>query len=189
MRGKIKVSFGVRLNLANRITNFNIMSHSPASEKHLKRVPSQAHINLFRVGYLEDRRLFAPFIAGFTDGDGFLRDSTSAREIVLASTSHKLLIQIQAMLADSGIHARLSALSIKYRADGTSKLPSYTLTLTGEQASHFGRLVCDHLKIAKKRAIAIRLKSWQERVLNTAAQCIPSKSIFAELSRHHIGGG
>src|SRR5262249_11027528 len=37
---------------------------------------------------LADRGLFAPFIAGFVDGDGFLRASDSRRDAVLATTSH-----------------------------------------------------------------------------------------------------
>ena len=141
---------------------------------------------------LADRRLFAPFLAGFTDGDGFIRDSSrsrSKREAVLVSTSERLLIQIQAMLADSGIHGCLAREDFSARDYGENDLPRYQLWLTGENAARFGGLVYPQLKIARKRDSALRLMEWLGRTLNTSSECIPGQKIFETLSRHHLGGG
>ena len=45
---------------------------------------------------------WAPFLAGFFDGDGYVRKRF--REIVFVSTSEVLVRQIYAMLADLGLH-------------------------------------------------------------------------------------
>jgi DNA gyrase A subunit len=138
---------------------------------------------------LADRRLFASFIAGFTDGDGYIRESSTAREVVLASTSKTLLAQLQIMLADSGIHSNLAVNLLTERPDGANRQQPYALSFTGENASAFCRLVRDYLKIPKKQAAAEKLIQWQGRVLNTETECIPSEAIFGELSKKHLGGG
>ncbi|GAB3875926.1 hypothetical protein GCM10029964_021450 [Kibdelosporangium lantanae] len=48
-----------------------------------------------------DRRAWIPFLAGFFDGDGYVRESD--REIVFVSVSETLLRQVYSMLADAGI--------------------------------------------------------------------------------------
>ncbi len=141
---------------------------------------------------LADRRLFAPFLAGFTDGAGFIRDSgrpDSKREAVLVSTSERLLIQIQAMLADSGLHGYLACEDFSTRDYGENCLPRYQLWLTGENAARFGGLVYPQLKIARKRDSALRLVEYLGRTLNTSSECIPGQKIFETLSQHHLGGG
>ncbi|MDQ3257135.1 MAG: hypothetical protein M3R15_25135, partial [Acidobacteriota bacterium] len=138
---------------------------------------------------LSDRRLFAPFVAGFTDGDGCIRKSRPSREVVLASTSKTLLIQLHAMLADSGIHGCLNSIPVTERHDGVNRLPSFVLSLTGSNASEFCRFAGEYLKIPGKQQLAAQNAVWQRRALNTATECIPSSSVFAELSRAHLGGG
>ncbi|WP_020665971.1 DNA topoisomerase (ATP-hydrolyzing) [Amycolatopsis nigrescens] len=64
---------------------------TPLSDK--KSVPS---------GVLADRSAWLPFLAGFFDGDGYVRQKN--REIVLVSTSSLLIRQLYAMLADLGLH-------------------------------------------------------------------------------------
>src|SRR5262249_10098386 len=138
---------------------------------------------------LADRRLFAPFIAGFTDGDGYIRKSVSRREAVLVSTSKALLTQIQSMLADNGIHGTLKQNAAQNRNDGINRLPCFVLSFTGEQSSMFCRFVYDYLKVSSKRQTAAQIAVWPKRVLNTSADCLPSRLIFEELSRCHLGGG
>ena len=135
---------------------------------------------------LNDRRLFAPFLAGFTDGDGHIRANPLKREVVLASTSSQLLIQIQAMLADTGIHAYYWC-----NQNRTEKnwLPFYSLTMTGNDASRFGVLVRNDLKVSKKRYHALNLAEGGGRLANTVSECIPGEVIFTELSKYHLGGG
>jgi len=141
---------------------------------------------------LADRGFFAPFLAGFTDGDGYISDigeRASKREVVLVSTSEQLLIQIQAMLADSGIHACLTDEDFSTRAYGEGHLTRYHLWITGDHASRFGDLIYPHLKISRKRNSALQLVEWAGRVLNTTSECIPGRKIFEALSEHHLGGG
>ncbi|GEM_PF-74 len=138
---------------------------------------------------LSDRRLFAPFLAGFTDGDGHLRVTESKREAVLTSTSAALFQQIQAMLADSGIYACLTCEDFSQRDYGEHCLARYNLWITGENAGYFSQLLHPYLKISKKRAAALEMLEWHGRALNTVTECIPGQVIFAELSRHHLGGG
>lgn len=138
---------------------------------------------------LNDRRLFAPFVAGFTDGDGYIRNSRTSREVTLVSTSKTLLIQLQAILADSGIHGCLINVSTTEHHDGINRLPSFALSFTGSNASEFCRFVGEYLKVPGKQQLAAQNAVWQSRALNTATECIPSRPVFAELSRAHLGGG
>jgi DNA gyrase subunit A len=138
---------------------------------------------------LADRRLFAPFIAGFIDGDGFLRSDKGKREIVLSTTSEKLISQLQTMIADCGIHGVIVKEDFANRNYGDNWLPRFTLTLTGANASRLGEWIKPHLKIARKRETALNLSDWKNRVLNLDTESIPGGKIWAELSQKHIGGG
>ncbi len=138
---------------------------------------------------LADRRLFAPFLAGFMDGDGSLRLGGSKREAVLASTSSLLLTQIQALLADCGIHARYTREDFSTRDYGHNYLPRYTLCLTGENASRFCDLIGEHLQTPRKRDAAAGMSDWSGRSLNTETECVPGEAVFAELSKYHLGAG
>lgn len=136
-----------------------------------------------------DRRLFAPFIAGFVDGDGFIRAEDSRRDAMLVSTSKSLLATIQIMLSDSGIHSNLSLTETHNRLQRENYLPCYTLSINGVNASRFGSLLAPYLKIATKRDTAVRLSLWSRRALNTSNESVPCEAIFSELSRHHLGAG
>lgn len=138
---------------------------------------------------LADRRLFAPFVAGFTDGDGCIRKSRTSREVILSSTSKTLLVQLQVMLADSGIHGCLTNKITAPRNDGVNRLPSFALSFTGKNSSLYCRFVGEYLKIPAKHQLARCVADWQGRALNTMTECIPGKPIFDELSRAHLGGG
>ena len=110
---------------------------------------------------LENRGFFAPFIAGFIDGDGFLRNVNGKREAVLVTTSNQLAVQLQTMLADCGIHGCL--ITEERQNDW---LICYTLTFTGEHASRLSRFISPFLQIKRKQEIAISLTNWQNRALN-----------------------
>ncbi|MBA2732455.1 MAG: DNA gyrase subunit A, partial [Acidobacteria bacterium] len=138
---------------------------------------------------LADRRLYAPFLAGFTDGDGHFRAHGKQREAVLVSTSEKLIAQIQAMLADGGIHATHIREDFLTRAYGAKFLPRHMLTLTGANAAGFARLIAPHLQIARKQTDANVIAGTRRRVLNTTTECVPGAPVFSELSAHHLGGG
>jgi DNA gyrase subunit A len=133
---------------------------------------------------LADRRLFAPFIAGFVDGDGFLRATDSRREAVLATTSKQLASELQTMLADCGIHGVIVA---EARTENWRTL--FNLILTGENASRLAHLISPYLQIARKKEAAVSLSNWRSRALNLETECVPSAAIWDELSKHHIGAG
>jgi len=138
---------------------------------------------------LADRRLFPAFLAGFTDGDGHIRFAEGRREVLLASTSEKLLTQIQAMLADSGIHGHLSREDFAGRDYGQKWLPRFTLCLTGGNASRFCALVADQTRVSRKRERALRFAAWTRQTGNTETECVPGRVIFEEFARHHLGSG
>ena len=138
---------------------------------------------------LADRRLYAPFLAGYVDGDGHLRARGKQREAALVSTSGKLITQIQAMLADGGVHATRAHEDFSTRDYGANALPRHTLTLTGDNAARFARLVAPHLQITRKRTDAGLIAGTQRRVPNTTTECVPGAPVFAQLSAHHLGGG
>lgn len=133
---------------------------------------------------LEDRGLFAPFIAGFVDGGGFLRAADSRREIVLATTSKQLSVELQTMLADCGIHG-----VIVPERRAASRLESFNLTLTGENASRLANLIAPFLKIERKKESAFELSNWKQRSLNLETECVPGAAIWEEFSKAHIGAG
>ncbi len=134
---------------------------------------------------LEDRRFFAPFIAGFMDGDGYFRYEKGKREAVLCSTSEKLIKQLQIMLTDCGIHGIVFC-----ETEGKKRvLPIYIFNLTGENASRLALLTKSHLKISRKQNSANKLADWTRRTLNLETESIPSEKIWKELSEAQIGGG
>ena len=138
---------------------------------------------------LADRRLFAPFLAGFVDGDGFMRVGDGKREIVLATTSGKLVSQIQTMLADCGIHGVVVGEDFVGKNYGENFKARFTLTLTGENASRLANLLAPHLKIARKQETAVTISNWMRRVINLETECVPGAAIWQEFSKNHLGSG
>lgn len=136
---------------------------------------------------LENRDYYAPFLAGFIDGDGFIRKEN--REVIFTSTSGQLLTEMQAMLADSGIHCYISNEDFSDKTYGDGCLTRYNLSVTGENATRFCALIKDYLKIPYKKIRAIDVADWGGRNLHTFPEFIPSQAIFTELSKHHLGGG
>lgn len=134
---------------------------------------------------LNDRQLFAPFLAGYTDGDGHFRCKDSKREVSLDSNSKLLLIQVQTMLADSGIHCTLTEID-RHEIDRNNV---YNLCISGEQASLFCSMVMPFLKIENKKHDAIAIFQWHKRTLNCTYETFPNHKIFKELSEKHLGGG
>jgi DNA gyrase subunit A len=134
---------------------------------------------------LKDRRLFAPFVAGFFDGNGFLRTASSKRDaVVLATTSKRLSAELQTMLADCGIHG-----VIVKEERRENWLTSFELILTGENALRLASLISPFLKIARKKQSAISLSNWQSRTLILETETIPSAPIWNEFFKHRIGSG
>ncbi len=82
------------------------------------------------------------------------------------------------MLADGGIHARLTCEDFSTRAYGENAQPRYNLWLTGDNAARFCQLVAGHLTIDYKRDAAMFIIERSRRVLNTTTDICraPAKS-------------
>lgn len=97
---------------------------------------------------LEDRTLFAPFLAGFMDGDGYVRCAGSSREFVLTTTSDHLGNQIGVMLMDCGIHS--SKLRINMDERPANSPPMFQILVSGRSATLLAAGVSDHLLVPHK---------------------------------------
>ena len=138
---------------------------------------------------LADRRLYAAFLAGFVDGDGYISKNAKRREVFLTSASEILLRQIQTMLADSGIHSALTCEDYTTRGYGDNFLPRFNLRLSGENAARLCFWIKNDLKVKRKISNAFQIAKDETRKLNTEIECLPSAAIFSELSKAHLGGG
>ena len=136
---------------------------------------------------MSDRRYFAPFVAGFFDGDGFVRNSGHKKEIVLSTTSEKLVKQLSAILADFGVHA--SRMDFDANRCSLAKLPFCHLVMTGSNAKKFAGFVKDYVSIPKKRDRLTLVLDADARELNVSSEIFPSRVIWEELSQNHLGGG
>lgn len=93
---------------------------------------------------LADRGAWLPFLAGFFDGDGYVRKTR--REIVLVSTSRRLLGQLYAILADLGMTGH-------YWTSGRSSghKPLFGLAFSGEDARALAAAMLPFVKIGLKQ--------------------------------------
>ncbi|HVV20657.1 MAG TPA: DNA gyrase subunit A, partial [Pseudonocardiaceae bacterium] len=132
---------------------------------------------------LGDRSAWLPFLAGFFDGDGYVRKKN--REIVLVSTSSTLIRQIYSMLADMGIHGHHW---VRGAFDRTAEL--FGLSLAGRDAATLGTALLRWSKIDYKRDGLARLTGidyqYGGKQGNDRLPCAP---VMAEFSDAHIGGG
>ncbi|NKE55628.1 DNA topoisomerase 4 subunit A [Lentzea sp. PSKA42] len=132
---------------------------------------------------LADRSAWAPFIAGFFDGDGYVRKQN--REIVLVSTSPRLIGQLHGMLADSGIHGHHWS-----RVSKTGHKTLLGLSISGRDAATLALALLPWTKIGYKQdglrqvlSIGYRYGGKQG---NDRLPCAP---VMAEFSAAHQGGG
>ncbi|MEV6606758.1 DNA topoisomerase (ATP-hydrolyzing) [Kutzneria sp. NPDC051319] len=93
---------------------------------------------------LADRSLWASFLAGLYDGDGYVRKRN--REIVYVSTSEGLVRQVYSMLADMGIHGHHWS-----QPKPTGHPTLFGLSVSGSDAAVFARFLLRWSKIGCKR--------------------------------------
>ncbi|QRP44898.1 DNA topoisomerase (ATP-hydrolyzing) [Amycolatopsis sp. FDAARGOS 1241] len=132
---------------------------------------------------LADRSVWAPYLAGIFDGDGYVRKNH--REIVYVSTSEELVRQVYAMLADLGIHGHHWT---NTKAEGHKTLLG--LSVSGSDAAALARILMPWTKIGYKKSALENLaeiaygyggKQGNDR--------LPNKGVMAEFSAAHLGGG
>lgn len=130
-----------------------------------------------------DRSAWAPFLAGFFDGDGYIRKRF--REIVFVSTSEVLVRQIYAMLADLGLHGHHWTSG---RRSGNR--PLLGLSVTGRDASDLARLLLPWVRIGYKhdglQRVAETDYQYSGKQGNDRLPCGP---VMAEFTAAHQGGG
>lgn len=136
---------------------------------------------------LEDRRLFAPFLAGFFDGDGHVRKRENGREIILTSTSPGLIQQLLSMLADSGVHGKIMELAGDSRQEHW--LPCQSVYVGGHHASRLAQALLPFTAIDYKREELARIADFAGRDLGVSTDRFPAAAVWQELSKHHLGSG
>lgn len=132
---------------------------------------------------LSHRSNWVPFLAGFFDGDGYVRRKN--REIVLVSTSELLIRQIYSMLADMGIHGH----HWSREGAGQSK-PLLGLSISGQEAATLATALLRWSKIGHKRAGLRRLAEISHEYGGEQGyDRLPCREIMAAFSDAHVGGG
>ncbi|GAA2828380.1 DNA topoisomerase (ATP-hydrolyzing) [Crossiella cryophila] len=132
---------------------------------------------------LGDRSAWLPFLAGFFDGDGYVRKRN--REIVLVSTSEQLLRQMYSMLADLGMHGHWWS-----RASKTGHKTLHGLSLAGQDAAQLAKALLPWSTIGYKqdglRQLAGLDYAYGGKQGNDRLPCGP---VIAEFTAAHQGGG
>lgn len=123
---------------------------------------------------LRDRSAWIPFLAGFFDGDGYVRKKN--REIVFVSVSQLLLRQVYSMLADLGVHGHHWS-----RPSGTDRRELFGLSVSGQDAAGLASALLRWAKIGYKRD-----GLWN--VVDIAYGYGEKHAVMAEFSAAHLGG-
>ena len=135
------------------------------------------------VSVLGNRSAWIPFLAGFFDGDGYIRKRN--REIVYVSTSETLLRQVYSMLADAGIHGHYWR-----QADNHRKKPLNGLSVSGRDATILAAALLRWSKIDYKRDDLRRVAEIEYSYGGKQGHDrLPCRGVMAEFSRAHVGGG
>lgn len=142
---------------------------------------------------LEDRTLHAPFLAGFMDGDGFVRGQgrqggAPQREIVFSTISDKLSEQIGAMLSDHGVASTRMCLKGSGRIE-KGWAPLFQVLVGGSMALRLAAALLPYLQIPAKKSRAEDMVAAQGRSWDGATRCFPARAVWGELSRFHLGSG
>lgn len=133
---------------------------------------------------LEDKSVWAPFLAGYFDGDGYVRKDR--REIVFATTSKNLGRQIYSMLARLGVSAHwwVRDKEKQHHHD------LYGISVSATSAQRLAKILTPWVQIPYKSAGLQRvsdLVSAENNMENTLS--LPGKAVFKELSEKHLGAG
>lgn len=131
---------------------------------------------------LQNKSLFAAFIAGYWDGDGFIRKD-GRKEIVFTSVSNVLLSQIQSMMSYMGVFSRISKMG-----DRENRQDCYQLSVHSHDACMLCHLVSPYLTIPKNKVNAVHLSAFEgEHRRNN--ELIDASSIWSLFTSRHIGAG
>ncbi|HEX5204905.1 MAG TPA: DNA gyrase subunit A, partial [Actinoplanes sp.] len=132
---------------------------------------------------MADRSAWLPFLAGFFDGDGYVRKSR--REIVLVSTSERLIRQLYSMLIDLGIvgHHWTGA-----RESGHKTL--FGLSMSGNDAQGLAAAMLPFVQIGYKQdGLRAILEVRYPYGKKQGGDRLPGRRLFEAFSAAHLGGG
>nr|WP_238425595.1 DNA topoisomerase (ATP-hydrolyzing) [Micromonospora parastrephiae] len=132
---------------------------------------------------IANRSAWAPFLAGFFDGDGYVRKRF--REIVFVSTSEVLVRQIYAMLADLGLHGH-------HWTSGRASAgnPLLGLSVSGRDAADLARLLLPWVRIGYKHDGLQRVAEiGYDYSGKQGNDRLPYGPVIAEFTAAHQGGG
>lgn len=133
---------------------------------------------------LRDRGLWAPFLAGFLDGDGYVR--RGRREVVFTTTSELLYRDLAAMLSGLAIKAHVwrRARQQPHHHDLIG------LTVGSDAAVRLAQLLMNWVMIPNKReALSDIVSTEGKRSGMSKDDRLPGAIIFATQSAAHHGGG
>lgn len=129
------------------------------------------------------RSAWAPFLAGFFDGDGYVRKRF--REVVLVSTSQLLVRQIYAILADLGLHGHYWTSGL--RSEGN---PLHGLSISGRDAAVLARMLLPWVRIGYKHDDLQRVADIDYQYSGKQGNDrLPYGPVVAEFTAAHQGGG
>lgn len=129
------------------------------------------------------RSAWAPFLAGFFDGDGYVRKRF--REVVLVSTSQLLVRQIYAILADLGLHGHYWTSGL--RSEGN---PLHGLSISGRDAAVLARMLLPWVRIGYKHDELQRVADIDYQYSGKQGNDrLPYGPVVAEFTAAHQGGG
>lgn len=128
---------------------------------------------------LGDASMWLPFLAGFMDGDEYVRDKRS--EIVLTTTSQTLRHELRCILAALGLR------SGQWESAREGYNPLLALTLHGKDARRLAEMLAPLVRLPYKRDRLERM--YKDSRASRAADLLPAGAVLAELSRYHLGAG
>lgn len=133
---------------------------------------------------LSTKENWIPFIAGFLDGDGYVRKGPKV-EIVLVSVSEMLIRQLRSMLVELGVMPsqwmRAKQKETEYDLLG--------LTVTGLSGIRLARMLLPFVRIGYKRDELNLMAELEDKTSYNRTDMLPGKEMFSEFSRKHLGAG
>lgn len=141
---------------------------------------------------LNSKNDYIPFLAGFIDGSGYIRQPKGRKhqgEVVFSTTSITIAKQIQQILCRINIGSSF----LSQEKNAANRKTCYSINVTGAMSAKLCNLLHPYLKVEKKNLAAKHFSTKFTRPAAetgwTSFELIDVKSIFNELSKNHLGSG
>ncbi len=130
---------------------------------------------------LADHELWLPFLAGFLDGDGYVRKGR--REVVFTTTSDLLQQQILIVLADLGVRAHV------WSKANEGLLPELAVTVTGLDACKLASMLSRWVRSQRKRTDLLNMLTLGRNSVGRGPDQLPVRRVLEELDKASCGSG